>query len=149
MPSRLFAPHPGHSSAPQLSDLQLLQELPHLRLLSDAATELLWADWRGPQTAATVQEGAEAVLAAVQAGGYTKLLNDNTHLTAMNVTAQEWDSIQVLPRLFSAGLQYLAWVYPSDPRGRCHTDSSVNRSPWPLVLTFEERQMALEWLWEH
>lgn len=149
MLSRLSVQHPEHLSARQPSDLHLLRELPQLRLLSDAATELLWADWRGPQTAATVREGAEAVLAAVQAGKYTKLLNDNTHLTVMNVTAQEWDSIQVLPRLFNAGLQYLAWVYPPDLTGRRHTDYSVNRSSWPLLLTFEERQMALEWLRQH
>ncbi|GGG27882.1 hypothetical protein GCM10011378_00860 [Hymenobacter glacieicola] len=128
------------------SPLQLIKELPQLRLSYDTANDWLYADWRGRQTAATVLEGSELIVATVAAGKYNKLLNDNTHLTIMDVTTEEWRNIRVLNRLFNQGLQYLAWVYSPDPQGRLHTDYSVNQSAWPLVLTFEEYSMAAEWL---
>ncbi|UPL48673.1 hypothetical protein [Hymenobacter sublimis] len=136
----------GQTRATPASPLQLIQELPQLQLSHNAAHNWLYADWRGRQTAATVLEGAELIVATVAAGKYNKLLNDNTRLTIMDVTAAEWRSMHVLPRLFACGLQYLAWVYSPDPQGRLHTDYSVDHSSWPLVLTFEECSMAAEWL---
>ncbi|MBX0291415.1 hypothetical protein K3G63_13270 [Hymenobacter sp. HSC-4F20] len=125
---------------------RLLRELPHLRLYHDTSDNWLYADWRGPQTAATVREGAEVILAEVATNRYTKLLNDNTRLTLMHVTEEEWRSMRLLPRLFNTGLQYMAWVYSPDPRGRSHADYSVTQSGWPLLLTFEEYNIAAEWL---
>ncbi|RPD49711.1 hypothetical protein DNI29_02615 [Hymenobacter sediminis] len=146
MTSRL----PGSTSEQQpffsSSGVQLLQELPQVRLSYDATNGWLYADWYGAQTAATMRAGSEMLIAAVASGKYTKLLNDNTHLTVMAVTSPEWDALHVLPQLISAGLQYLAWVYSPDQQSRQYTDYAVNRSPYPFVLTFEEYNMAAEWL---
>lgn len=136
----------SEQSSPHLPGLQLVQELPQIRLSYDAANSWLYADWRGPQTVASVLEGAELIVKAIAAGKHTKLLNDNTRLVGMNVTSKEWAGLHLLSRLFSAGLQYLAWVYSPDPLGRLHADYSTNESPYPFVLTFEEYNMAAEWL---
>lgn len=136
----------AHRRAALSAQRQLLRELPYLRLSYDAGNSWLYADWIGEQTSTTMQEGAELILAEVAAAGHTKLLNDNTHLTHMSVTEQGWRSLHMLPHLFQVGLRYMAWVYSPDPRGRLYADFSVAQTNWPFLLTFEEYNVAAEWL---
>lgn len=125
---------------------QVLFERPFLKLSYDTVNRWLYAQWRGRLTLATIREGSDEVLRLVRVNRYQRLLNDNTHVTQLNLTEQEQLSYRIMPLLFEAGLHYLAWIYAPVPEGRSYADRSVAGTDWPLVLTFEEYAPAADWL---
>ncbi|RSK37233.1 hypothetical protein [Hymenobacter metallilatus] len=124
----------------------ILFDKPFLLLTYDAVNCWLHAQWRGHLTLEVVREGSEKVLELVQTHRYQRLLNDNTRVTLLDLTEEEQQGYQIMHLLFEAGLHYLAWVYAPVAQGRSYADNSVAAAGWPLVLTFEEYELAAEWL---
>ncbi|MBT9393257.1 hypothetical protein KLP40_08785 [Hymenobacter sp. NST-14] len=125
---------------------EVLFERPYLRLSYDAANGWLHAAWQGNLVLEQVREGSEMVLALIRARRYTKLLNDNSRVTALLLTEEEQAGYQIMELLFEAGLHCLAWVYAPVAQGRSYAEMSVAATNWPLVLTFEEVEPARDWL---
>ncbi|RIY10066.1 hypothetical protein D0T11_11040 [Hymenobacter rubripertinctus] len=124
----------------------ILFERPFVRLTHDGPNRWLHVVWQGALSLEQVREGSEQVLALIREHRYTKLLNDNTRVTALNLTSEEQAGYQIMHLMFAAGLHYLAWVYAPVDEGRSYADSSVAAANWPLVLTFEEVESAVDWL---
>lgn len=125
---------------------QVLFERPFLKLTYDTVNRWLYAQWRGHLTLATIREGSDEVLRLVRVHRYQRLLNDNTHVTRLDLTEEEQMSYQIMHLLFEAGLHYLAWIYAPVLQARSYADRSVAGTDWPLVLTFEEYAPAADWL---
>ena len=134
-------------SGPNTSQPSVIHfERPYLRLTYDGPNQWLHADWQGELRLEQVREGAEKVLVLIREYGYTKLLNDNSHVTALHLTSEEQAGYQIMESLFAAGLHYLAWVYAPVAQGREYAELSVAATKWPLLLTFEEVRPAADWL---
>lgn len=125
---------------------RLLHTSHYLQLAIDAQQPWLYACWQGSLSIANLHEGVELVLKAVQEKGVAKLLNDNRYLTALSVEPAAWHDVDALQRLHAVGLHYVAWVYAPNVHGRHLADEAAERNLWPLTLTFEEYDMATEWL---
>ncbi|TGE27334.1 SpoIIAA family protein [Hymenobacter metallicola] len=126
--------------------LRILQELPYLDVYYDYTNEWIYAEWRGEITFERAQEGGEVVLQLVQLEHATKLLNDNSQVTGMWLEAPEWRQMNVFPRLHTAGLSYVAWVYSPDLYSRFSVDRAISAVNQPVALPFEDMQMAKNWL---
>ena len=126
--------------------LRVLQELPFLAICYDYTNEWIYAEWHGEITYERAKTGAEAVLQFVAAEHCRKLLNDNSRVTEMWLETPEWRQMNVFPRLHTAGLQYVAWVYSANLYSRFSVDRSLADVTQPVTLPFEDLDMAKSWL---
>lgn len=126
--------------------LQTLRELPYLTIHFDFANEWVYADWQGALDYESIMAGAEAVLACVAAESCKKLLNDNTRVTSIALGISDLAQMNVMPRLYSAGIEYVAWVYPPDEYSRQAVEGSVSQAVRPVALSFEMLETAVSWL---
>lgn len=133
---------------PSAAMSRVLFEQPYVLLTYDETNQWLHVQWRGCLTLEMVRTGSEQVLAQVRAHRHSRLLNDNTQVTQLNLTEKEQTSYQILTQLFEAGLHYLAWVYAPVPGGRTYAETSIAAAGWPLMLSFEEYSTAADWLRE-
>lgn len=124
----------------------ILFERTCVRISYDGPNRWLHVAWQGALGLEQVREGSEKVLALIREHHYTKLLNDNSRVTALNLTKEEQAGYQIMELLFEAGLHYLAWVYAPVNQGRSYAELSVAATNWPLLLTFEEVEPARDWL---
>ena len=107
----------------------------------------IYADWTGFQTTETIKDGSEQVLQAIKKSGVHKLINDNTHLTGMKANAVEWLATNLAPRLQSAGLQYLSWIYKTNSFSEASADLVLSNSETDIiVIVFDNVAMAEKWL---
>jgi hypothetical protein len=125
---------------------RLLYKSRYLQLAIDAHKPWLYASWLGEINQAELREGVDIVVRVVQENGIAKLLNDNRHLTALHVSSEDWHGIEGLNRLHAAGLHYVAWVYAPNAQARRLANEAMEKNVWPLMLTFEEFDVAMDWL---
>jgi hypothetical protein len=125
---------------------QLLFENQYLHLAIDAHQPCLYACWLGEVDYDRLCAGAETIVRVVREHGIAKLLNDNRGLTNLQIDLAAWRQIDYLSQLHAAGLHYIAWVYSGSTQIRSLVDDSLGRNRWPLTLTFEEYDVALDWL---
>ncbi|UOQ72722.1 hypothetical protein [Hymenobacter cellulosilyticus] len=126
--------------------LRTLQELSFLDICYDYRNEWLQAEWRGDISFEQARQGGEAILHYVEAEHCRKLFNDNQLVTEMWLEADQWREMNIFPRLHAAGLQYVAWVYSPNVYSRFSVDRSVTDLTHPVALTFDEPELARNWL---
>ncbi|WBO83061.1 hypothetical protein [Hymenobacter yonginensis] len=137
-------PEPSSCRFPESA--QLLYENRFLHLAIDAHQPWLYACWLGEIDHAMLCAGAETIVRTVREHGIAKLLNDNRPLTNLQIDLAAWRQIDYLSQLHAASLHYIAWVYSDCAQIRFLVDDSLGRNRWPLTLTFEEYDVALDWL---
>ncbi|PJJ54432.1 hypothetical protein [Hymenobacter chitinivorans] len=126
--------------------LRILHELPFLAICYDPRHHWLLAEWHGSISLARAREGGEAVLACVRTAGSSKLLNDNRLVTDMWLEKPDWQQISLFPHLYAAGLRYIAWVYSPNLYGRFSVDHALDLVTHPVARTFEDLDLAQQWL---
>ena len=118
-----------------------------LTLYLNKSDNWIYADWTGFQTNETIKNGSEHLLQAILDSGVHKLINDNTHLTGMKANAVEWLALNFAPRLQTAGLQYLSWIYKTNSFSEASADLVLSTSKTDIiVIVFDNVAMAEKWL---
>jgi hypothetical protein len=118
-----------------------------LTLYLNKTDNWIYADWTGFQTTETIKNGSEHLLQAVLDSGVHKLINDNTHLTGMRANAVEWLALNLAPRLQTAGLQYISWIYKTNSLSEASADLVLSISQTDIiVIVFDHVTMAEKWL---
>lgn len=112
----------------------------------------IFADWQGVQTAETITEGCERILAALKHYGCTKLLTQTEVLSEAWLQTGNWVAHNWFPRLGRAGCQFVAWV--AVPEANAPNDTLVQDiTTWDLKeitwLLFDNRESAEAWLREN
>ncbi len=133
--------------SPLLTNNNLLYQKDFLRIYYNTINHWVYADWVGYQTTETIKTGAELLLKAVAETQSYKLINDNTNLTGMKANAVEWLSKDFSPRLYKAGLQYLAWIYKTRSLSEPSADDVIAQSKSDIiVIVFDNVATAETWL---
>ncbi|AII53011.1 hypothetical protein N008_13620 [Hymenobacter sp. APR13] len=118
----------------------------YLQVAIDVQNSWLYACWLGEIAQADLYKGVEVIVRIAQENGLSKLLNDNRYLTALRVTPADWYRSNGLKQLYTNGLHYVAWIYAPDMHARAMADGAMTKNIWPLTLTFEEYDVAVDWL---
>lgn len=125
--------------------LTLLDE-PHLTISYDKDNQWLYTDWTGVQDLRTLTRGSEQILLHLQGEHCRKILNDNSHVSSINLQGRRWVEQSFLQQLAKAGLEYMAWVYSPDFDSRFSTDLTLLRISRPVVVGFDDLVAAYTWL---
>lgn len=127
--------------------LQTLFDDSTITIAYDHLNEWLYADWRGDQNLASVQQGAGEILRLLTQQRCEKVLNDNTGVTSMWSEAAEWGGKEWFPAMTAAGLRYFAWVYSPNIYSRLSTDLTLQfTSGNAIISTFDDIDTAKAWL---
>ncbi len=126
--------------------LRTLFQTSYITISFDYLHDWIYADWTGDQTLESVQDGALQMLECLRDERCHKVLNDNTRVTSMWADAAEWGGKEWFPAMTAAGLQYFAWVYSPNVYSRLSTDLTLQHTTRPVVLAFDNLDMAAAWL---
>jgi hypothetical protein len=126
--------------------LRLLHQDSTISIYYDYQHDWLYADWTGDQSLESVQEGCLRILELLRTERCTKVLNDNTKVTSMWSDASEWVGATWFPQMAEAGLEYFAWIYSPNVYSRLSADLSMQHTTRPIVLAFDNQEMATNWL---
>lgn len=126
--------------------LRLLHETSYLTISYDYQNEWLYANWTGDQSLESVQAGCLSILDHLRTERCAKVLNDNTEVTSMWSDASEWVGATWFPLMAEAGLEYFAWVYSPNVYSRLSADLSLKHTTRPIVLAFDNQELAANWL---
>lgn len=114
----------------------------------DPQTEILYANWKGYQSVASIRVGCEAMLKFLSEKKLRKVLNDNTNVLGIWRSAAEWIAADWFPRMKNAGMQAFAWVYSSSRLSQISTDDTMailDADKYGIRL-FHEKSEAQTWL---
>ena len=126
-----------------------LHESDHIDIWHDVEGGFLYADWKGPQTVESVQQGCELILEQMIAHRLTKVLNDNTNVVGSWEAASHWVAKEFLPRAQRAGVCCIAWVQsPSRGSRRAANATAMDARKPDLIHLFDDRRTAELWLRE-
>ena len=126
-----------------------LHESDHIDIWHDVGGGYLYVDWKGPQTAASVQAGCELILQHMIDNRLTKCLNDNTNVVGTWEEASHWVAKEFLPRAQRAGVCCIAWVQsPSRGSRRAANATALDAKQPDLIHLFDDLKTAELWLRE-
>jgi hypothetical protein len=126
--------------------LNTLFQNAHLTIAYDYLNDWLYANWTGEQDFDSVRNGCLQMLEVLKQERCHKVLNDNREVTSMWSDAAEWGGRVWFPLMAEAGLEYFAWVYSPNVYSRLSTDLMMSHATRPLVLAFNELEIAQAWL---
>jgi CheY-like chemotaxis protein len=114
----------------------------------DPATEVLYANWKGYQSVASIRTGCESMLKFLSEKKLRKVLNDNTNVLGIWRSAADWMATDWFPRMKNAGMDSFAWVYSSSRLSQISTDDTLamlDAGKYGIKL-FHEKAEAQTWL---
>lgn len=104
-------------------------------------------DWIGFQNLETVQHGCMVILDMLKESGFTKIVNDNTHVLGTWAEAAEWVGETWFPMAEAAGLKNLAWVYSPSAFNRLSAKKSTDVYMGNIVVQyFTDVLLAEDWV---
>ncbi|AMM52628.1 hypothetical protein TH61_17605 [Rufibacter sp. DG15C] len=113
----------------------------------DITTDILFVNWTGEQTEETVKEGCSQMLDQVQLNKTRKVFNDNSEVVGNWSGAAEWGAKVWFPAMYAAGCQFFAWVLSKELYSQLSTQETLKyQIAGIIILNFEEREPALNWL---
>ncbi|MFD2515191.1 hypothetical protein ACFSRY_15060 [Pontibacter locisalis] len=122
----------------------------HITIQYDSSAGILYANWTGDQTKATVMDGCEKMLHFLKQHKCTKVLNDNTHVTSVWLEASWWVAVDWFPRMHEANCKLFAWVESPNPLSKLSIEETLKFEVTGVnALTFPNRKLAEEWLKEY
>lgn len=127
-------------------DEEFLFRETYIEISADNEGEWIYANWIGFQRVASVKDGCEKILQALKLKGYTKVLNDNTHVQGIWSGASEWVAVDWFPRMRAEGMTCFAWIYSPSVFSQLSTDKTLNHTNEGFVKTFYDMAQAKAWL---
>lgn len=119
-----------------------------LEISFDPNADVLYCNWKGYQSVASVRAGCEAMLKFSSEKKLVKILNDNTNVLGIWRSAADWMATDWFPRMKNAGMQAFAWVYSSSRLSQISTDDTLAMIDPGLygIKLFYEKAEAQAWL---
>lgn len=114
----------------------------------DSRAEVLYANWKGYQSVASIRTGCEAMLKFLSEKKLRKVLNDNTNVLGIWRSAAEWMATDWFPRMKDAGMESFAWVYSSSRLSQISTDDTLtmmDAGKYGIKLFYDKAE-AQAWL---
>ena len=119
----------------------------------DQQDDYVYADWQGMQSAASIRQGCEEILAFVKKSGCARVLIDNTNLAHHNLDAEtwlppvRWIVSDWFPRLYGSGCMHFAWVHSPDRVNMLFPKETLRfKIRNPNIFIFDNKEMAASWL---
>jgi PAS domain S-box-containing protein len=104
-------------------------------------------DWIGFQNIETIQHGCMVILDMLKESGFTKIVNDNTHVLGTWAEAAEWVGETWFPMAEAAGLKTLAWVYSPSAFNRLSAKKSIDIYMGNIIVQyFTDVILAEDWI---
>jgi hypothetical protein len=91
-------------------ELQQIHSRDFVEVSVDLTNHWLYAEWNSYQSDASVNEGCELILDALQRYQLTKVLNDNRRVLGIWTGVAEWLAYDWFPRMRTAGMQKFALI---------------------------------------
>lgn len=119
-----------------------------IELSFDSKTEVLYANWKGYQSVASIRVGCEAMLKYLSEKKLRKVLNDNTNVLGIWRSAAEWMATDWFPRMKDSGMDAFAWVYSSSRLSQISTDDTLAMLDTDKlgIKLFHDKSEAQTWL---
>ncbi|MCD0488813.1 PAS domain S-box protein [Pedobacter sp. MC2016-14] len=119
----------------------------HITIIQNKEAAWLEVDWKGFQTVEAVKAGGMRMLAMLKAGGFSKVLNDNTHVVGTWSEASDWAGQEWFPMMEEAGLKYFAWIYSPSAFSRLSAEKAVDvKVGNSIIQFFTDLESAKKWL---
>jgi PAS domain S-box-containing protein len=119
----------------------------HITIFQDKDNDWLEVDWKGFQTVEAVKAGGLKMLEMLKAGGFDKVMNDNSNVTGTWSEASDWAGQEWFPMMDEAGLRYFAWVYSPSAFSRLSAEKAVDvKIGNAVVQFFSDVSEARNWL---
>jgi hypothetical protein len=112
--------------------------------------QYLYCNWKGTQTAETLQEGIKMIMTLVKVQGGDRLLIDNRQVKGAFGAAWWWVKLGLLSALHTHGLARVSWLVPSDPLIHLANALSLRQVSGKagFVQCFSDENAAKLWLLE-
>lgn len=106
----------------------------------------LYAKWSGEIKKEKLEKGAYAILDAIKQTECPLLLNDNRELKGNWLNSNDWLESDLNPRLYNAGLRYIAHIISPKFITKFSAVDLVNRPLATTLKIFEDPRDAKAWL---
>lgn len=124
--------------------MQILHRDEHLVIKYSPASKFMYCYWRGFIAAKRIKELGAVIIQFVKSKRVSKVLNDNTGVVGPWCSIAPWVLKSWFPDMFSAGMEYFAWIMPKD---RFALLSAKDAMPAVKgVKAFDSERDALVWL---
>lgn len=120
----------------------------YLTIKVEPMTNWIQIVWEGYLSEATVKTGSLAVLEALQASGYSCVLND-MRLVLGPISASEWAAIEWAPQAAKAGLKHMAMIISPDAIASASVSNFNDHQAHFLANMFDDIQDGKVWLQEN
>lgn len=127
-------------------NLRLLCSAPQADIYFDAHNDWLYIDWTGELTLPIVQTACAYVAHCFLARPYSRVLNNNTHVTSISWNVTPWLIRDFLPHLRLAGVQQLAWVCSPSLPGLSMVQTVLTWLPHLAIAVFNDLEDSAGWL---
>lgn len=120
----------------------------HFIVIALEPNGILRANWKGFQTINTVMEGCNRMLDLMTTHRCSHILNDNTLVRGIWVSAASWLAGTWFPKMQASGMERFAWVYSPAKFSQYSTDGTMAlmNSDDLNVRVFNTEIEARQWL---
>lgn len=119
----------------------------YITISEDRINGWVFLDWEGRLELEQVKEGSEAGLVLLKEGGYHKMLVNNQKITSPWHQANPWFLQDWNPRIYAAGLQYMAVIVSPNIFSEVSLKNfEEETAPAYCLSCFQQAQMAKDWL---
>jgi len=127
---------------------QVLHDSNKKEFYSIESTQTGWilAQWHGEINEERVKQGGLKSLEVIQATGCPYLINDNRDLKGSWLEANDWIEQELMPKLFKAGLRYVAHIYSPEFITRFSAVDLESRLQSIDFRLFSELSLAEDWI---
>jgi len=127
---------------------QVLHDSNKKEFYSIESTQTGWilAQWHGEINEEKVKQGGLKSLEVIQATGCPYLINDNRDLKGSWLEANDWIEQELMPKLFKAGLRYVAHIYSPEFITRFSAVDLESRLQSIDFRLFSELSLAEDWI---
>jgi hypothetical protein len=95
----------------QLMQSRLLYKDNSIEVRYDALADIVYADWHGEQSEATILSGYKRILEMIERHSAKALLDNHSQISGLWAGASEWLANEWFKKAKSMGLQFMACVY--------------------------------------
>lgn len=127
--------------------LKRSDESVYITISEDKGNGWVFLDWEGRLELEQVKEGSEAGLAMLKEAGCKKMLVNNQKVTSPWHQANEWYLQDWNPRIYAAGLQFMAVIVSSNIFSEISLKNFGEKTaPAYQLEIFKEEKAAINWL---
>lgn len=127
-------------------NLLLLCSSPQVSVYYDSHNEWLYVEWEGKITLPVAQQACLQLAHCALERPYTRVLNNNTYVTGVELSVGPWLALHFMPHLALAGVRQMAWVCSPTLAGLNLVQTILQWLPRLEATIFTDTEDAVRWL---